>query len=256
MSFPVANIAQRQDRFAPTHWSVITAAAATASDPLRARAALAELCQSYWAPLYSFVRSRGYSVHDAQDLTQSFFVHFIENEIYARTTPEKGRFRSFLLASLKNFLADEYGRAHSLKRGGGQDFLPLDDEALEAAESVFQTHGTNGPPNGEDGVFDQSWADAVVGRGLECLEAEYDRDGKRNLFQHLKIFLTGGANPLPAYDDLAVSTGLPASTLRSHVTRLRARLRELLRAQVRQTVEDDAEVDAELHELFRILAGR
>ena len=84
MGFPVATIARRPDRFAPTHWSVIIAAAATASDPLRARAALAELCQSYWAPLYSFVRSRGYSVHDAQDLTQSFFVHFIENEIYAR----------------------------------------------------------------------------------------------------------------------------------------------------------------------------
>src|SRR5437763_13351060 len=114
----------RSDTFAPTHWSVVLAAGESQAAPENARAALAELCQTYWAPLYSFVRSRGYSVHDAQDLTQSFFAYLIERKIYTRVDRQKGRFRSFLLASLKNFLADVSDRDRTLKRGGGRDFLP------------------------------------------------------------------------------------------------------------------------------------
>ena len=102
----------------------------------------AELCQTYWAPLYSFVRSRGYTVHDAQDLTQSFFAYLIEHKIYARVDRQKGKFRSFLLASLKNFLADASDRERTLKRGGGQDFLPLHEEQIEEAESLFQSHSS------------------------------------------------------------------------------------------------------------------
>ena len=137
-------VRDRSDPFASTHWSVIVAAAKSESEPEKARTALGELCQTYWTPLYTFVRSRGYSVHDSQDLTQSFFAHLIEHEIYARANREKGRFRSFLLASLKNFLADAYARAHALKRGGAQEFLPLDESRAEAAESLFQTHFTQG----------------------------------------------------------------------------------------------------------------
>jgi RNA polymerase sigma-70 factor (ECF subfamily) len=207
-------------------------------------------------PLYTFVRTRGYSVHDAQDLTQSFFAHLIERETYARADREKGRFRSFLLAALKNFLADAYTYAHRVKRGGEHDFLPLDEGRAEAAESLFQTHFADGEPNGEDRLFERSWAEALIGAGLERLSAEYEREGKQSLFQQLRIFLTGSAEPLPTYDQLAGRMGLPASTLRSHVTRLRMRYRELLRAEVRQTVGSEAEVDGELHELFRVLAGR
>jgi RNA polymerase sigma-70 factor (ECF subfamily) len=234
---------------------VIIAAGRSEADPESARAALAQLCQTYWAPLYSFVRSRGHAVHDAQDLTQSFFAYVIEHKIYTRADREKGKFRSFLLASLKNFLGHAYDREQTLKRGGSLDFLPLDDARAEAAESLFQTHFADGEPNGEDRLFERSWAEALVGAGLERLSAEYQAEGKQSLFQQLRIFLTGSADPLPAYDQLAVKVGLPASTLRSHVTRLRMRYRELLRAEVRQTVESEAEVDGELHELFRVLAG-
>ena len=130
-------VREPSDPFAPTHWSVIVAAASSQSEPEKARVALEELCQTYWMPLYTFVRSRGYSVPDAQDLTQSFFVYLLEHEIYARADREKGRFRSFLLASLKNFLADAYSREHALKRGGGQEFLPLDECRTEVAEVTF-----------------------------------------------------------------------------------------------------------------------
>lgn len=246
---------ERNDLFASTHWSVIVAAQSNDAEPEKARIALAELCQSYWTPLYTFVRRRGYSVHDAQDLTQSFFAHLIEQEIYARTAPAKGKFRAFLLTALKNFLADAYTHAHRLKRGGAAEFLPLDEAQVEAAESLFQTHSAHGELP-EDGLFERSWAEALVTASLARLAAEYGREGKRSLFQRLKVFLTGSAEPLPSYDQLAVEMQLPASTLRSHVTRLRMRYRQHLRSEVRQTVQTDTEVDGELHELFRVLASR
>src|SRR5437868_1145898 len=115
------------DLFPSTHWSVVLAAGRSETEPEIAGAALAELCQIYWAPLYSFVRSRGYTVHDGQDLTQSFFAYLLEHKIYARVDRQKGKFRSFLLASLKNFLAHAAYSARTLKRGGGQDFMPLHD---------------------------------------------------------------------------------------------------------------------------------
>src|SRR6266704_4999800 len=240
----------QSDLFSPTHWSVVLAAGRSQAEPEIAQAALAELCQTYWAPLYNFVRSRGYSVHDAQDLTQSFFAYLIERKIYARVDRQKGRFRSFLLASLKNFLADAFDRDRTLKRGGGQDFLPLHEERVEEAESLFQTHGAM---SSEDQIFDRSWAEALVTAGLERLSADYKDESKEKLFNELRIFLTSGAEPLPAYAELAVRLGMTESTLRSHVTRLRARYREALRAEVRRTVDTEAEVGEELHELLRVL---
>src|SRR4029434_9689358 len=123
-----------------THWSVVFAARSSQAEPEIARAALAELCQTYWGPLYSFVRSRGYTVHDAQDLTQSFFAHLIEHKIYSRVDRQKGRFRWFLLAPAKNFLVNVSNRERTLKRGGGQSFLPLHEQQIDDAESLFQTH--------------------------------------------------------------------------------------------------------------------
>jgi RNA polymerase sigma factor (sigma-70 family) len=226
------------------------AAGRSQSDPTVARAALAELCQTYWAPLYGFVRGRGYSMHDAQDLTQSFFAYLIEHKIYARVDRQKGRFRSFLLASLKNFLADVSDRERTLKRGGGQNLLPLHEEQIKEAESVFQNHRT---ASNEELIFDRSWAEALVTAGLERLSADYKSEAKEKLFNELRIFLAGSTGPPPAYSDLADRLGMTESTLRSHVTRLRARYREMLRAEVRQTVDTEAEVDEELHELLRVL---
>jgi RNA polymerase sigma-70 factor (ECF subfamily) len=242
----------QSDLFPSTHWSAVLAAGRSQAEPEIARVALAQLCQTYWAPLYSFVRSRGYAVHDAQDLTQSFFAYLIEHKIYARADRQKGRFRSFLLASLKNFLADASDRERTLKRGGGQSFLPLHEEQAKEAESLFQTHSAT---SSKDRIFDRSWADALVAAGLERLSAIYRSDGKEKLFEELKIYLTGSSDPLPAYEELAARLGLVASTLRSHVTRLRARYRDALRTEVRRTVENEAEVDEELHELLRVLTG-
>lgn len=231
------------------------AAAESQAAPETAHAALSQLCQTYWPPLYTFVRSRGYSVHDAQDLTQSFFAFLIEKKIYARADRQKGRFRSFLLASLKNFLSDAYDRERTLKRGGGVDFLPLREQQAEEAESIFQTYSS--PDNGSsaDRVFERTWAETLVTGGLERLSACYRTEGKEKLFEELRIFLTGSMDPLPAYRDLAVQLGTQESTLRSHVTRLRARYRDALRTEVRRTVGTEAEVDGELRELLRVLTA-
>jgi DNA-directed RNA polymerase specialized sigma24 family protein len=246
----------QSDPFAPTHWSVITAAGESQISPESARAALTQLCQTYWPPLYSFVRSRGYSTHDAQDLTQSFFAFLIDRKIYARANRQKGKFRSFLLASLKNFLADAYDHEQTLKRGGGADFLPLDEQRAEEAESLFQTYSVSGNVISEDSVFERTWAETLVTGGLDRLAAFYRSEGKEKLFEELRVFLTGSEAPLPSYTDLAVRLGTQESTLRSHVTRMRARYREALREEVRRTVDTDGEVDAELRELLRVLTAR
>src|SRR5262249_11363769 len=235
-----------------THWSVVLAAGGSEADPEIAQGALADLCQTYWAPLYSFVRSRGYSVHDAKDLTQSFFAYLVEHKIYARVDRQKGKFRSFLLASLKNFLAHAVDRERTLKRGGGQNFLPLHEEQAEEAESLFQTH--SGTSKG-DRLFDLGWAEALVAAGLERLSADYKAGGKEQLFNELRIFGAGGADPLPTYTELADRLELAESTLRSHVTRLRTRYREALRAEVRRTVDTESQVDEELHELLHVLTS-
>jgi DNA-directed RNA polymerase specialized sigma24 family protein len=238
------------DPFAATQWSMILAAAETQADLEGSSAALAALCQLYWPPLYTYARIRGHTVHDAQDLTQGFFAYLLEHKIYKRADPERGKFRSFLLASYKNFLSDMRDRAQALKRGGGRNFVPLDEKRAEQAESLFKTHHSSG-----ERLFERSWAETLVAAALERVAAAYAADGKEKVFNHLKIFLTVGAAPPPAYADLAALLGIAESTLRSHVTRLRARYRDILRAEVRRTVKTDAEVDAELRELLRVLTS-
>src|SRR4029077_19019976 len=241
---------RQTDLFPSTQWSVVLAAGKSQAEPQLAQAALAELCQIYWAPLYSFVRSRGYTVHDAQDLTQSFFAHLLQYKTYARVDRRKGKFRSFLLASVKNFLAHEADRARTLKRGGGQNFLPLHEEQAKEAESLFQTHSTAGS---EDRLFDRSWAEALLAAGLERLSADYKGESKEKLFNELRIFVAGGADRPPTYAELTDRLGIAESTLRSHVTRLRARYLEALRAEVRRTVHTETQVDEELRELIHVL---
>jgi RNA polymerase sigma-70 factor (ECF subfamily) len=241
---------RQSDLFPPTHWSVVLAAGRDEAESEVAQAALGELCQTYWPPLYSFVRSRGYNVHDAQDLTQSFFAYLIEHKIYVHVDRQKGKFRSFLLASLKNFLSHAFDRERTLKRGSGQKLLPLHEEQAKEAESLFQTHSS---ASSEDRVFERSWAAALVNAALERLSADYKGESKEKLFKELRPFLGGGAGPPPTYAELTVRLGMPESTLRSHVTRLRACYREVLHAEVRRTVETEAQAQEELHELLRVL---
>jgi RNA polymerase sigma factor (sigma-70 family) len=250
LNTPVGDGQDRSDVFPSTHWSVVLAAGRSEAEPEMAGAALAELCKVYWAPLYAFVRSRGHTVHDAQDLTQGFFAYVLEHKVYARADRQKGRFRSFLLASLKNFLADAADRERTLKRGGAQIFLPLHEEQAQEAESLFQTH--SGISN-EDRLFDGGWAEALVTAALDRLSADYKREGKEQLFNELRIFVAGGADPPPTYAELANRLSVAESTLRSHVTRLRARYREALRAEVRRTVDSETQVDQELRELLHVL---
>jgi RNA polymerase sigma factor (sigma-70 family) len=246
----VGNGDTRSDLFPSTRWSVVLAAGTSQAEPEVAQAALAELCQIYWAPLYSFVRSRGYTVHDAQDLTQSFFAYLLQHKIYARVDRQKGKFRSFLLASVKNFLTHEADRARTLKRGGGQEFLPLHEDLAKEAESLFQTHSS---ASNEDRLFDRSWAEALLAAGLERLSADYKGESKEKLFNELRIFVAGGADRLPTYTELRDRLGIAESTLRSHVTRLRARYLDALRAEVRRTVHTETEVDEELRELIHVI---
>src|SRR5262249_23936153 len=158
----------------------------------------------------------------------------IEHKIYKRVDPQKGRFRAYLLACMKNFLADASDRQRTLKRGGAQDLLPLHEEQIKEAESLFQTH--SGSSN-EDQIFDRCWAEWLISVGLERLSAGDKGNFKERLFSELRIFLASGAEPLPTYAELAVRLGIRESTLRSHVTRLRARYREVVRVEVRRTVD-------------------
>jgi len=243
------------DPFLATHWTVILAAGENGADTERSRAALSQLCQTYWPPLYTYVRARGYDRHDAQDLTQGFFAYLIEHRIYTRTSRAKGKFRAFLLAALKNFLADARDREQRLKRGGGHTIIPLDDARAEAAESLFAMHLSPGTDAiAEDQLFERTWAETLVHTALESLASAYKAEGKVSLFAELKTFLTVGAAPLPTYAELAARLAVAESTLRSHVTRLRMRYRALLRNEVRRTVATEAEVNDELRELLRVLS--
>ena len=242
--------------FAATHWTVIAAACRSQEDAEGSRLALSQLCETYWPPLYSYARGRGFSAHDSQDLTQGFFAYLLETKIYKQTEPAKGKFRSFLLASFKNFLCDARDRARALKRGGGYQFISLEEGRVDAVESLFQTNHSLGPDGiQEDRLFERAWARTLVATALEEVRSAYKREGKEAVFRDLQPFLSAGATPLPSYSDLALRLGIAESTLRSHVTRLRARYREALRSEVRRTVNTEAEVDGELRELLRILAA-
>lgn len=242
------------DVFTTTQWSVIVAARRDTQDV--AQTALEQLCASYWAPLYTYARGRGYATHDAQDVTQGFFAYLLAQKIYERTDRAKGKFRAFLLASFKNFLCDARDHAQALKRGGRHEFIPFEEADTSRAEALFQTHHTAaGAGCADDLLFERTWAETLLSASLTNLAAAYQEEGKETLFQQLKLFLTAGATPLPNYSELATRLAIGESTLRSHVTRLRARYREALRAEVRRTVRTDAEVGGELRELLRVLTN-
>lgn len=244
--------------FAPTHWTVVFLSARSgAADETQAGAedALAALCRVYWPPLYTFVRRRGYPAADAQDLTQDFFLHLLETRALAKVDPSRGRFRTFLLAALKNFLATAHERSRTLKRGGTHEFLPLEGALAEAEAAAAQDDRDGGTAGGEeDQQFEERWAAALVGRALERLRAELAAEGKDRLYEELQVFVTG-AGPLPDQAATATRLGLPFPTLRTHIRRLRERYRKVLRAEVARTVATPEEIDGELRHLCEVLAG-
>jgi RNA polymerase sigma factor (sigma-70 family) len=232
--------------FATTHWSVVAQSALT--DVPEAANALARLCETYWPPIYSFVRRRGYAPADAQDLTQAFFAFFLRTKAYARTDPAHGKFRSFLLASVKNFLMDNWDREQAIRRGRDYQFVSLDQET---AEAFYDAAGA--PDSTAERVFELRWAKSLTASALNSLRQELQAEGKVKLFEELKNFLIGGSL-LPSYDEASARMGLPRATVKTHVHRLRQRYREIVRREVARTVSSPHEIDEELRYLCNALA--
>ena len=208
------------------------------------------MCEDYWPPLYSFVRHRGYNRDDAKDLTQGFFAHLLEKEIYRRSDRSKGRFRNFLLTLLKRYLNAVRAYERSGKRGGRSKFIFLDAEA--ANRETVSVALLAESPRDEERVFECAWAVELVRRAMGILEGEYSSEQKKRLLTVLRPFLTGGVG-LPTHEVAAASLGVPLDTMRSHLFRLRSRYRALLRAEVARTVPTKQDVEAELQHLCRVL---
>ncbi|HEU5396003.1 MAG TPA: ECF-type sigma factor [Verrucomicrobiae bacterium] len=230
------------DIFATTHWTVVLAAGRR-STPESDRA-LEELCRTYWFPLYAYVRRRGHTREDAQDLTQAFFARFLAKNYLAGLSAERGRFRAFLLASLKHFLCNEADKSHRQKRGGGRIAFSLD---WRTADANFQVADTSAP--GPDQAFDREWAVALLANVIQRLQQECEADGKAKLFQELRPFLMAGSDDA-AQAEAAARLGLQPGALRVAIHRLRKRYRQLLRDEIARTLADDADVDEEMRALF------
>jgi RNA polymerase sigma-70 factor (ECF subfamily) len=229
-------------RFATTRWSVVRSAGA--GDPRRSRRALSELCGIYWYPLYAFVRRRGYDADEAQDLTQAFFTDLLEREGIGRADPVRGHFRTFLLSSLQNFLAGEWRKRQTLKRGGDLEILSLDFATAESAYALEPVDGRD--PETE---FERAWALGLLERALADLRDHYAGLGKLELFEALKGALDGGGEALD-YAELAARLGYREGALRTAVSRLRARWSHRIRDRVADTVDDEADVRSELQRLI------
>jgi RNA polymerase sigma-70 factor (ECF subfamily) len=230
------------DIFATTHWTVVLAAGRQRS-PQAARA-LEELCRTYWYPLYAYTRRRGRTKEDAEDMTQAFFARLLEKNSFANLDSEKGKFRAFLLASLKNFLANERDKTHAQKRGGGGIPLSLD---WQTADTKFQVAADNEPS--PDKTFDREWALALLAKVIDRLQAECAAEGKAKLFEQLKIFLTAGQVE-SAQRDIANVLGMEEGAVRVAVHRMRKRYRQLLRDEIANTLADETMVDEEMRALF------
>lgn len=224
-------------------------AAGTGGDSTCAKDALGKLCQTYWYPLYAFVRRQGQAPHDAQDLTQEFFARLLGKNWLADVDRAKGRFRSFLLAAMKHFLANEWDKSKALKRGGGvHNFISLDAESAESRYALEPADHVTA-----DKLYERRWALTLLDATLARLREEFVADGKAKQFDEFKFTLTGGRGDTP-YAELAARFGMSEGAVKVTVHRLRQRYREVLRAQIADTVGDAGEVEAELRHLFAALS--
>ena len=232
--------------FLTTHWSVVLASGQ--SDTPRAAEALQRLCQAYWYPLYTYVRRRGYSPHDAQDLTQGFFAHLLQHDAMTKVDPAKGKFRSFLLASMNHFLSDECDKSRAQKRDGGKS-ISLD---LESAETRYLQQADD--PLTAEKTFERRWALTLLEQVYERLRQDYGREGKGDVFETLRFSLMGERSAVP-YTELARRLNMNEGAVKVAVHRLRHNYRKRLRAQIAETVATPEEVEEELRCLLRALAS-
>lgn len=234
-------------QFRTTHWSVVLAAGGAPSSP-EAKAALETLCRAYWPPLYAFLRRRGHDVHAAQDLTQGFFARLLEKGDLRLPDPARGRFRSFLLAALRHYEANEWDRDRAQKRGGGADPVPLHPELAESAYGRHAAHEETA-----ERTYDRCWALATLDRALIGVGQEYAQTGRNRLFDVLKPYLVG--DPMAAgHREAASALQISVSAVKVSVHRLRRRFRDLLRAEIAQTVERPEEVEDEIRALFAAIS--
>jgi RNA polymerase sigma-70 factor (ECF subfamily) len=236
-------------RFATTHWSLVLAARDQAAP--QAREALADLCRVYWYPLYAFIRRQGHAADQAQDLTQEFFARLLEKDFLRLVDRDKGKFRSFLLAACKHFLANQRDRANARKRGGARTHVPIDFVAAEDRYSLEPAH-----PLTPEKLFARRWALTLLDQVLAQLHEEFLQAEKGTVFEHLKGFLTGtGEKGGRSYGEVAREVGLTEGALRVAVHRLRKRYRELLCAEIARTVRDPGQVEDEVRDLFAALGS-
>lgn len=232
-------------RFEATEWTVVLGAAADSGES--ALAAMERLCRVYWPAVYAFIRRQGHAPHDAQDLAQDFFAHLVERQSLQHVDKSKGLFRSFLAASLRNFLANARAHAHTAKRGGGKTIVSI--EAEQAEKGYFDV--ADARDTTPEQSFDRQWALTILDRAMKALEREQAAAGKSTQFARLRDFLSNAAEE--GYDRTAADLGLKPGTVAVAVHRLRQRYRDMVRAEVAQTVAAGDEVDAELAHLLGVL---
>jgi RNA polymerase sigma factor (sigma-70 family) len=236
------SIAPTARAFATTRWSVVLRAGAGSAETADA---LSTLCRAYWYPLYAFVRRTGKNAHDAQDLTQEFFARLVEKEWLAGVDRERGRFRSWLLAAMKHFLAKEWRDSQREKRGGGAEFVPLDSISAEERYAREPAGGATA-----EQLYDRRWALDLLDRGLSRLQAEFEEAGKAAQFATLRFSLTGEKVPLA---EVAAQLRMSEGAVKVAIHRLRERYRDLIRDEIAETVTSPEDVDTELAELFAAL---
>ncbi|MGA2034169.1 MAG: sigma factor [Thermoguttaceae bacterium] len=231
--------------FAATHWTVVLAAAG-GTESSRAAEAMTELCRTYWYPLYAFLRRRGHESHEAEDLTQEFFARLLGPGFLANVDRRKGKFRSFLLASLKHFLSDQRDRANARKRGGGRPLISLDCPAAETRYRLEPAQDIT-----PEKMFEKQWALSLLERVLSRLQAELAAEGKASLFQALKDTLTGGRSG--RYAVIGAELSMSEGAVKTAAHRLRRRYRALFREEIAQTVAGPDEIEDEIRCLLSCL---
>ena len=233
--------------FHTTRWTIVMRA--VQNQTLGGQSALAQLCRNYWYPLYMFARRRGHSPEDAQDLTQAFFLHLLEQRALAGVDRLKGKFRSFLLASFQNHLSDQVDRARSLKRGGDKEFVRLDTDEAEERYRLEPVECLTA-----EKMFDARWAMTLLAEALNRVRQEYATEGKTSTFEALKVFLDPvNSRAPPSYEEVANRLQVTTGAVKTLIHRLRKRYTALLRDEVGRTVSDPAEIDEEIHALCEAL---
>jgi DNA-directed RNA polymerase specialized sigma24 family protein len=238
---------QKPQGFPTTHWSrVIRSVDGSSPD---AQAALESLCAAYWYPLYAFIRHRGHAPDTAADLVQGLFAHILEQNTLAAADPRRGRFRTFLLAVCRHFLADQADERLAKKRGGGRKFVSID---TSNAESRYRAEPADALT--PERLFEHAWALAMLERVLGILRQEYQQAGKGPLFQGLEPSLAGGPG-VQRFAAIAEALSMTEGAIQTAAHRLRRRYRELVRDEIASTIDDPAEIDDEIRDLFAALAS-